>query len=117
MAMPQYIFSYRSAKGRDPLPDRNELPAWAAFLNEVIAPNVVDPGRPVFEPSTVLGEVGESTQIGGYSVVTAEDLEAALTMARSCPAIERGGGVEVGVLAELPPEHPAEQMRARLSNA
>jgi hypothetical protein len=115
--MPQYIFSYRSAKGRDPFADRGELPAWAAFLNDVIAPNVVDPGWPVFEPSTVLGEAGESTQIGGYSVVTADNLEAAVAMARSCPTIARGGGVEVGVLAELPPEHPAEQMRARLSNA
>jgi hypothetical protein len=115
--MPQYIFSYRSAKRRDPSGDRSELPAWTAFLNGVIAPNVVDPGWPVFEPSTVLGEAGESTQIGGYSVVTADDLETAVGMARSCPAIERGGGVEVGVLAELPAEHPAEQLRARLSKA
>jgi hypothetical protein len=115
--MAQYIFSYRSAKGRDPFADRSELPAWAAFLNDVIAPSVVDPGWPVFEPSTVVGEAGESTQIGGYSVVTAENLEAAVAMARSCPTIARGGGVEVGVLAELPAEHPAEQMRARFSNA
>ena len=115
--MPQYIFSYRSTKGPDPVADRSELPAWAAFLNDVIAPNVVDPGWPVFEPSTVLGEAGESTQIGGYSVVTADNLEGAVVMARSCPTIARGGGVEVGVLAELAPEHPAEQMRARLSNA
>jgi hypothetical protein len=113
--MPQYIFGYRSAKGRDPFADQSELPAWGAFLNDVIAPNVFDPGWPVFEPSTVLGETGESTQIGGYSVVTADDLEAAVAMARSCPTIARGGGVEVGVLAELPPEHPAEQMGARLS--
>ena len=100
--MPQYIFSYRSAKGRDPFADRSGLPAWAAFLNDVIAPNVVDPGWPVFEPSTVLGEAGESTQIEGYSVVTADNLEAAVVMARSAPTIARGGGVEVGVLAEAP---------------
>jgi len=115
--MPQYIFSYRSAKDRDPSADGSQLPAWEAFLNDVIGPNVVDPGRPVFEPSTVLGETGASTQIGGYSVVTADDLEAAVAMASSCPSISHGGGVEVGVLAELPPEHPAEQMRAGLSKA
>jgi hypothetical protein len=115
--MPQYIFTYRSAKGRDPRGDGSELPAWGAFLDDVIAPNVVDPGWPVFEESIIVGEAGESTQIGGYSVVTAESLEVAVAMAKSCPTIERGGGVEVGVLAELPPEHPAEQMRARLSNS
>jgi hypothetical protein len=115
--MARFIFSYRSAKGRDPVADGSELAAWQAFLNDLVAPNVVDPGCPVFEPSAIVGEAGGSTQIGGYSVITADDLETAVSMARNCPTIARGGGVEVGVLAELPPEHPAEQMRARLSEA
>ena len=38
-------------------------------------------------------------------------------MAKHCPAIESGGGVEVAILAALPPEHPAEQIRSRLSEA
>jgi hypothetical protein len=38
-------------------------------------------------------------------------------MAKHCPTIARGGGVEVAELAALPPEHPAEQLRARLSKA
>lgn len=115
--MPRFILSYRSAREHDPLTAPGILPAWGKFLNEVIAPNVADPGWPVFEPSTVIGEAGPSTQLGGYSVVTADDLETAVSMARNCPTIERGGGVEVGVLADLPPEHPAEQMRSRLTDA
>ena len=115
--MAKFIFSYRSAQGRDPVADGSGLAAWQAFLNDIVAPNVVDPGWPVFEPSAIVGEVGGSTQIGGYSVITAADLQTAVSMARNCPTVARGGGVEVGVLAELPPEHPAEQMRARLSKA
>lgn len=116
--MPKFIFSYRYAKGRDPFADPSELAAWEAFLNDVVSPNVVDPGWPVLEPSTtVLGVAGESTHVGGYSVVTADDREMAVSMAGRCPNIGRGGGVEVGELAELPPEHPAEQMRAGLSRA
>jgi hypothetical protein len=115
--MAKFIFSYRSAKGRYRVADGSELTAWQAFLNDIVAPNVVDPGWPVFEPATIVGEAGASTQIGGYSVISADDLETAVSMARNCPTIASGGGVEVGVLAELPPEHPAEQMRARLSNA
>jgi hypothetical protein len=115
--MPQFIFSYRSARDYDAIADPDGLVAWGAFLNEVIAPNVVDPGWPVFEPATVLGEAGQSTQLGGYSIVTADDLETALSMAEHCPTIKRGGGVEVAVLAALPPEHPAEQIRSRLSEA
>jgi hypothetical protein len=38
-------------------------------------------------------------------------------MAKGCPTIARGGGVEVGLLAELPQEHPAEQMRSQLAGA
>jgi hypothetical protein len=115
--MPQFIFSYRSAKDYDAIADPDGLAAWGAFINDVIAPSVVDPGWPVFEPARVLGEAGQSTQHGGYAIVTADDLRAAVSMAEHCPTITRGGGVEVGVLAALPPEHPAEQIRSRLSKA
>ena len=115
--MPQYIFSYRSAKNYNALADPAGLAAWSAFINDVIAPNVVDPGWPVFEPAAVLGEAGPSTQHGGYAVVTADDLQAAVSMAEHCPTITRGGGVEVALLAALPPEHPAERIRSRLAKA
>ena len=115
--MPQYILTYRSAKNYNALADSDGLAAWTSFINDVIAPSIVDPGWPVFKPAAVLGEAGESTQHGGYAVVTADDLETALSMAGHCPTITRGGGVEVAELAPLPPEHPAERIRARLSRA
>ena len=115
--MPQFIFSYRSAKDYDAAADPDGLAAWGAFINGVIGPNVADPGWPVFEPAAVLGEAGQSTQLGGYAIVTADDLQTAVSMAEHCPYITRGGGVEVGVLADLPPEHPAEQIRSRLAKA
>jgi hypothetical protein len=65
----------------------------------------------------VLGDAGASTRLGGYSIVTADDLESAISLAKSCPTIERGGGVEVGLLAALPEEHPAEQIRSQLAGA
>jgi hypothetical protein len=115
--MPKFILSYRSAKDYDALADSAGVGAWEEFLNDIIAPRVVDPGWPVFEPTTVVGEAGPSTQLGGYSVVDADDLEAAIAIAQRCPTLERGGGVEVAPLADLPAEHPAEQMRRRLVKA
>lgn len=115
--MPQFLFSYRSAKNYNAVADPEGLAAWSSFINDVIAPNVVDPGWPVFEPAAALGETGPSTQHGGYAVVTADDLQTAASMAEHCPTITRGGGVEVALLAALPPEHPAEQIRSRLSEA
>jgi hypothetical protein len=113
--MPQFIFSYRSAKDHDAAADPGSIAAWDAFINDVIGASLVDPGWPVFEPSAVVGEAGQSTQLGGYAVVNADNLDAAVSMAEHCPTVTRGGGVEVGVLAPLPPEHPAEQIRSRLS--
>jgi hypothetical protein len=36
----------------------------------------------------------------GYSVVAAEDLDSALALAKDCPALRVGGGVEVGPVME-----------------
>jgi hypothetical protein len=101
--------------GHDGASPSDGLAAWGTFINDVIAPSLTDPGWPVFEPAAVLGEAGPSTQLGGYAVIIADDLQAAVPLAERCPTITRGGGVEVAVLAALPPEHPAEQIRARLA--
>lgn len=111
--MTQYLFTYRSVPGYDWFGDPDGLPHWTRFL-EAVAPKVTDPGWPSFEPTKLVGETGPSTQVGGYSVVTAESFEEAVAMAETCPTVTRGGGVEVAVLSALPPEHPAEQIRLSL---
>lgn len=115
--MATFIFSYRSSNSHDPLTDPDALASWASFLNDTIGPNVVDPGLPVFEPASVLGDCGSSTRLGGYSIISADDMEAAVSMAQGCPTLQRGGGVEVAVLAAVPAQHPAEQIRARLASS
>jgi hypothetical protein len=44
-------------------------------------------------------------------------LAAAVALAKHCPTLSYGGGVQVGELAERPPEHPASQLKARLAKA
>jgi len=114
--MTQFLFTYRSVPGYNWFGDPTGLPDWEAFL-ETIEPNVVDPGWPSFEPTTRIGVTGPSTQVGGYSVVTADSQEEALAMAQGAPTVTRGGGVEVAVLAKLPPDHPAERIRGQLAKA
>ncbi len=114
--MTQFLFTYRSVPGYDWFGDPTGLSDWQTFL-ETIDPNIVDPGWPSFEPTTRVGEIGPSTQVGGYSVVTADSHEEAVAMAQGAPTVTRGGGVEVALLAELPPEHPAERIRGRLTTA
>jgi hypothetical protein len=56
--------------------------------------NLVDRGNPVFESST-LGNCATDTVLGGYSLVTADDLEAAVALAKGCPALEEGPAASV----------------------
>jgi hypothetical protein len=67
----------------------------------------VELGRPVFE-RTAIGECSPArTELGGYSVVQAEDVDAAVAIARGCPYVAGDGGVEIGLLAEIPAEIPS----------
>jgi hypothetical protein len=108
--MPKFIFTYHQPKGYVPSYDDNTTAAWGAFFSG-IADHVVDTGQPVFERSA-LGEVGDSTQLGGYSVVDAADLESAVAMAKGCPSLAYGGGVQVGVLGEVP-DHIAARLKGQ----
>jgi hypothetical protein len=113
--MPKFILTYHQPPGFVPGSDPDAMAAWEGFF-EQIGPSVVDPGQPVFERTTV-GEVGPTTQLGGYSIVDAPTLEDAVGLARACPSLTRGGGVQVGLLAELPPDHVASRLRERVGRA
>ena len=96
--MATFLFSYRMSK--DYVPGRPDaVAAWTAWFKELGA-SLADPGNPVFERAT-LGYCGEDTVLGGYSLVTADDLDAALALAKGCPALQRGAGLEVGVITDL----------------
>ena len=104
--MPDFVLSYRNPKGYAPTQDtRAEWWAWFEGMGD----QLVDLGQPVMERAA-LGETSPGlTELGGYSVVRADDLEAALAIANGCPHLEHGGGVEVGLLVPVP--DAAEQAR------
>jgi hypothetical protein len=96
--MPTFVFTYRMP--RDYVPGGAEtMAAWTAWFDSM-GENLADRGNPVFE-STDLGNCGYRTQLGGYSFVTAEDLESAVALAKGSPALAAGGGVEVGAVTVL----------------
>jgi hypothetical protein len=97
--MPKYVFAYRAPKSYVPSGGEDATPAWIAFRDR-LGDRVVDFGNPVFEASTV-GTCDESTRLGGYSFVTADDLESAVAMAKGSPVLAAGGGVEVGEITEI----------------
>jgi hypothetical protein len=97
--MAKFVISYRAP--RDYVAGRaDDMSAWAAWFDGMGA-SLADIGSPVREV-TQLGECGASQRLRGYSVVTADDLEAAVAVAKGCPGLaDPGFGVEVGAVEEL----------------
>ena len=95
--MAKYVFSYRVPS--DYTPNAGTPAEWQAWFGGM-GPALVDVGHAVTDYSS-LGEVGGSgSRMIGYSVVSAQDMDSALALAKDCPALRVGGGVEVGPVME-----------------
>lgn len=96
--MPTFVFAYRAPKDYTP-GSAETMAAWTAWFENMGA-QLQDYGNPVFARQTV-GDTGDETVLGGYSIISADDLESAVTLAKGCPMVGAGGGVEVGELTPL----------------
>jgi hypothetical protein len=96
--MSTFLFTYRYPKD---LQTGTDVGAWQVFLDGLDS-NLVDAGNPVFGRSTV-GFCPSDTVLGGYSIVRADNIKAAIDLAEGCPALMAGGCVEVGELTLLNP--------------
>jgi hypothetical protein len=95
--MANYVFSYRVPS--DYAPHAGAAAEWQAWFGGM-GSALVDVGHAVTEYAS-LGEVGGSgSRMIGYSVVSAEDMDSALALAKDCPALRVGGGLEVGPVME-----------------
>ena len=97
--MPTFVFTYRKGTGYTRTAQTHA--AWVNWFDGMSG-QLADRGQPVVA-HTVLGNCSpDSTEPGGYTLVRADDLVAATALARGCPHLEHGGGVEVGELSEVP---------------
>jgi hypothetical protein len=102
--MATYLLVHRHP--REYAPSADTAADWIAWF-EHLGRAVEDLGNPVFERNAV-GDCGPATVLGGYTLITADDLNGAMELAQGCPIVREGGGVEVGVLVPVPGrEHPA----------
>jgi hypothetical protein len=99
--MPTYTLIYRAPANYHP-GSADTMKVWNAWFEDLGA-HVIDVGNPIFRRST-LGDCAAGTELGGYSLINAADLEAATSLAQGCPFLQVGGGVEVGELTLLNPD-------------
>jgi hypothetical protein len=93
--MSAYLFTFRSPDHY--APGSGTFEEWCRWQLELGA-RLKDRGNPAFAAATA-GAGAASTTLGGYSVIRATSLDAAVGIARGCPLLRHGGGVEVGELA------------------
>ena len=96
--MSHYLFTYRVPRDYT-AGTADAVAAWDAWFTELGAA-LVDRGNPVFTATTI-GGPDTGTRLGGYSLVTADDLDAAAALAKGCPILPVGGVVEIGELTIL----------------
>jgi hypothetical protein len=97
--MAKNIFSYRVPS--DYRPNAGTPAEWQAWFGG-LGSALVDIGHAVVDDYASLGEVGGSdSRMIGYSAVSAEDMDSALALAKDCPVLGVGGGVEVGPVMEV----------------
>ena len=103
--MATYVYTYRGGKMPETDAQREAvMAAWGAWLGGMGAA-ALDAGNPFGASSSVSpdGRVGEagSAGLGGYSIVSADSLAAATEMAKGCPVLADGGGVDVYEVLEM----------------
>jgi hypothetical protein len=104
--MAKYVFAYSGGNGIPEDPDERErgFAAWGQWYGE-LGDAVVDPGAPTGAGKTVSngGSVsdGGSRGLNGYTVISADSLDAAVEAAKGCPVLRNGGSVDVYEAVEM----------------
>ena len=91
--MAEFIFAYHDAKQPEtPEAGAEHFARWQAWLVEM-GDAMLNPGTPLGPATSVTAEgvtEGSAYPMSGYSIVEADDLEAAIRMAQSCPYTAMG---------------------------
>ena len=98
--MSTFLLSYRDPKSL--VLSAECVTAWNMWFRSLGA-HLADQGNPVREAQP-LGNCEGDTMLGGFSLIDAVDIHAAVALAELCPGLWQGGGVEVGRIFDLWPE-------------
>ena len=104
--MPKYVLAYHGGSMPETDEERNQvMQAWGAWMGG-LGDDLVDPGNPVGQSSTVnadgsVAQGGGANPLSGYSLLNAPSQDAAIKAASGCPILERGGSVEVAEAIEI----------------
>ncbi len=104
--MPQYVITYLGGnQPSSPEEGKQHMAKYMEWLSS-IGENAVSPMNPFKDTRTVKPDgtavAGSSTKMSGFTIIRADSMDAALSMARGCPFLEIGGSLEVSELMQMP---------------
>ena len=104
--MAQYIITYLGGdKPSSPEEGKQHFAKYKEWLSS-LGDSAVSPANPLKDTSTVNSDgtvtTGSTTSMSGYTIVEADSMETALTIAKACPFLDIGGSLEVSELIQMP---------------
>ena len=104
--MPQYVIVYLGGNHpSSPEEGKQHFTKYMEWLSS-LGDSAVSPANPLKNTSTVNSNgtvsTGGATSMSGYTIIEADSMEAALSIAKACPFLDIGGSLEVSELVEMP---------------
>jgi hypothetical protein len=114
--MGKYLLSFHGGAPGATQEERDaSMARWTAWFQQIGA-SIADPGDGVAPQGFISssGDVMRGTPEGenaaravtGYTVINADDVDAAIQIAKGCPILADGGSIEIGELMGLMAEAP-----------
>ena len=101
--MPMYLVTYHGGGEMPATPEARQqmMTAFGAWVGSV-GDSMVDPGAPLGATKAVTANgVGDGVGPGGYTLLRADSLDAAVALVRTHPFLGRGGSLQVSEAVEL----------------
>ena len=103
--MSKFLIVYHGGKKfKSPEESKNHMTKWRAW-SEGLGKALVDPGVPVGMSKTISAEGvvdnGGSNPVNGITILQAENIDAAIELAKTCPHIDIGGTIEIAEAMDM----------------
>jgi uncharacterized protein (DUF2164 family) len=104
--MSQYLIVYLGGeKSSSPEEGKKHFAKYQEWLSS-LGSSAISPMNPIKNTSTVNPDgsvnAGSTTAMSGYTIVEAESIEAAISIAKACPFLDINGSLEVSELIKMP---------------
>ena len=104
--MPQYIIVYLGGdQPSSPEEGKKHMAKYREWLSS-LGDSAVSPANPFKNTSTVNSggtvTAGSTTSMSGFTIIEADSMEMALSIAKACPFLDIGGSLEVSELIQMP---------------